>query len=162
MPEPDVTRLTSGLAQLTRKAMGERMALEDWATDAGFRPGCIGVLQVVAALAPVSQREISDRLMLDPSDLVGLVDILERAGFVERRRDPLDRRRYALEITNAGELAAIRLKQVAREASEQVLAPLEPAEREQLAHLLRRVIDHHTGGPVSDLPAEPARHGGGS
>lgn len=157
MQEPDLTRLTSGLAQLTRKAMGERMALEDWAVEAGFRPGCIGVLHAVAALAPVSQREISDRLMLDPSDLVSLVDILERAGYVERRRDPLDRRRYALEITTAGELAVIRLTQVAREASEQVLAPLDAAERKQFGALLRRVVEHHAGEPVSPRPAAPAR-----
>ena len=159
MPDLDLTRLTQGLAILTRKAMAERMALEEWATDAGFRPGCIGVLQVVAALAPISQREVSDRLMLDPSDLVGLVDILERAGYVERQRDPLDRRRYALEITTAGELAVVRLKQVAEEATEQVLAPLEETERTQFAELLRRVIEHHTG--PNDSPAAPARRAGG-
>ena len=158
--QPDLTRLTQGLAILTRKALAERMALEEWAVDAGFRPGCIGVLQVVSALAPVSQREVSDRLMLDPSDLVGLVDILERARYVERQRDPLDRRRYALEITTAGELAVVRLKQVAEEATEEVLAPLDPAERGQFAELLRRVIEHHTG--PTDAPVAPARPAAGS
>jgi DNA-binding MarR family transcriptional regulator len=161
MREFDLTRLTQGLAILTRKAMAERMALEEWAIDAGFRPGCVGVLQVVAALAPISQREVSDRLLLDPSDLVSLVDILERAGYVERQRDPLDRRRYALEITTAGELAVVRLGQVAEEATEEVLAPLQPAERKQFAELLRRVIDHHTG-PVSPDAAAPARPPAGS
>jgi DNA-binding MarR family transcriptional regulator len=159
MPEFDLTRLTQGLAILTRKAMAERMALEDWAVDAGFRPGCIGVLQVVAALAPISQREVSDRLLLDPSDLVGLVDILERAGYVERHRDPVDRRRYALEITTAGELAVVRLKQVAADATEQVLAPLSDGERAQFGDLLRRVIAHHTG-PTG--PFEPALRADGS
>jgi DNA-binding MarR family transcriptional regulator len=140
---PDLPTLTHRLAHLTRRAMGMRMQQEHWALDVGFRPGCIGVLQTVAALEPVSQREVSDRLLLDPSDLVSLVDILEKAGLVERRRDPADRRRYALEITRAGRTAVRRLELVARDAGEAVLAPLDEAERQLLGHLLQRVVDHH-------------------
>src|SRR4051794_4041905 len=93
MPERDVATLTHRLAQLTRRAMANRMAHEKWAIAAGFRPGCIGVLDAVAQHEPVSQREVSSVLLLDPSDLVTFVDILERAGLLERRRDPTDRRR---------------------------------------------------------------------
>ena len=160
MSEPDLSTLTHRLANLTRRAMGERMAHERWALEAGFRPGCVGVLQVVAATEPVSQREVSDRLLLDPSDLVSLVDILERAGLVERRRDPADRRRYALATTEAGRRAAARLRQVAREAHERVLAPLDDDERRRLADLLSRIVEHHSGlvivtaGEDADRPAE--------
>jgi DNA-binding MarR family transcriptional regulator len=167
MPEPDVVTLTHRLAQLTRRAIGERMAHEPWAHDAGFRPGCIGVLRVVAAQEPVSQREVSDQLMLDPSDVVTLVDILERAGLVERRRDPADRRRYALEITEAGQLAVVRLREINQKTNEELLAPLDASERAQLAYLIGRVVRHHTGrvdtgrvdepaAPRGDPPPEPA------
>lgn len=140
----DLPTLTHRLANVTRRAMGVRMQQERWAMDAGFRPGCVGVLQTVSRLEPVSQRAVSDRLLLDPSDLVSLVDILERAGLVERRRDPADRRRYALETTPAGRRAVRRLEVVTRDAFETVLAPLDAAERAQLAHLLERVVAHHT------------------
>jgi DNA-binding MarR family transcriptional regulator len=162
MPEPDVATLTHRLAQLTRRAIGERMAQEPWAHDAGFRPGCIGVLHVVAAREPVSQREVSDQLMLDPSDVVTLVDILERAGLVERRRDPADRRRYALEITKAGQLAVVRLREINQETNEELLAPLDESERAQLAYLIGRVVRHHTGrvdeptAPRGEAPPEAA------
>ncbi|HZB47867.1 MAG TPA: MarR family winged helix-turn-helix transcriptional regulator [Mycobacteriales bacterium] len=159
MCEPDPTTLatlTSRLANLTRRAMGERMARERWAIDAGFRPGCVGVLQVVAAGEPVSQREVSDRLLLDPSDVVSLVDILERAGLIDRRRDPADRRRYGLEVTEAGRKAAARLQQVTREAQEAVLAPLDDGERAALASLLGRIVAHHDGGePVGATRLDP-------
>jgi DNA-binding MarR family transcriptional regulator len=157
MPDPDVATLSHRLAALTRRAMGERMAHETWAHEAGFRPGCIGVLHVVAAREPVSQREVSDALLLDPSDVVTLVDILERAGLVERKRDPADRRRYALEVTAAGQLAVVRLREITREANQELLAPLDPDEREQLAVLLARVVRHHTGhiGHSTDSPPEP-------
>lgn len=147
MPEPDVATLTHRLAAITRRAVGERMAHESWAHEAGFRPGCIGVLRVVAAREPVSQREVSEALLLDPSDLVTLVDILEAAGLVERRRDPADRRRYALEVTPRGQLAVVRLREINRETNEELLAPLDERERAQLAELIGRVVRHHTGEP---------------
>ncbi len=156
MPEPDVATLTHRLAALTRRAISERMALESWAQEAGFRPGCIGVLRVVAALEPVSQREVSEALLLDPSDLVTLVDILERAGLVERRRDPSDRRRYALEVTARGQLAVVRLREISRAANEELLAPLDEQERAQLAELIDRVVRHHTG-QSEPATAEPVR-----
>jgi DNA-binding MarR family transcriptional regulator len=154
MPERDVATLTHRLAQLTRRAMAERMAHEQWAIEAGFRPGCIGVLQTVAALEPVSQREVSDRLLLDPSDVVTLVDILERARLVERRRDPADRRRYAV----------ARLREIAQETDEELLAPLDPGERSELEKLLSRIVAHHTGveRPSRADRAEPARPSAGS
>ena len=155
MTEADFTTLTHKLARLTRRAMGERMAGESWAREVGFRPGCIGVLREVAGAGPVSQREISDRLSLDPSDLVTLVDILERAGMITRERDPADRRRYALDVTLEGKLAVARLTEVAREAGEAVLAPLDDAEREQLAELLTRVVSHHAGQGAAAAPAPP-------
>lgn len=147
MPEPDVATLTHRLAAISRRAVGERMAHESWAHEAGFRPGCIGVLRVVAAREPVSQREVSEALLLDPSDLVTLVDILEAAGLVERRRDPADRRRYALEVTPRGQLAVVRLREINRETNEELLAPLDEHERAQLAELIGRVVRHHTGQP---------------
>ncbi len=152
MTEPDVVTLSYRLAQLNRRATAERMAHEQWAHEAGFRPGCIGVLRVVAAREPVSQREVSDQLMLDPSDVVTLVDILERAGMVERRRDPADRRRYALGITEAGRLAFARLTEISQQINAELLAPLDIWERVQLADLLARVVHHRTGHPTE--PAE--------
>ena len=171
MPEPDVATLTHRLAAITRRAVGERMANESWAHEAGFRPGCIGVLRVVAAREPVSQREVSEALLLDPSDLVTLVDILEAAGLVERRRDPADRRRYALEVTPRGQLAVVRLREINRETNEELLAPLDEHERAQLAELIGRVVRHHTGqpdpaatgpsatGPPAAEPSQPTEPG---
>jgi DNA-binding MarR family transcriptional regulator len=155
MTEPDVSTLTHRLAALTRRKVGARMAGESWAHAAGFRPGCIGVLQVVAAREPVSQREVSEQLMLDPSDVVSLVDILERAGLVERRRDPADRRRYGLEVTPRGQLAVVRLREINRETSDELLAPLDAAERAQLASLIGRVVRHHLGPPSERDTAPP-------
>ena len=54
------------------------MSAESWAHDANLRRGCFGVLRVIAeSEAPVSQRDVADRTMIDASDVVDLVDRLE-------------------------------------------------------------------------------------
>jgi DNA-binding MarR family transcriptional regulator len=128
------------LAREMRRHIGELMAEDQWAVDAGFRPPCMGVLAVVAAEQPVSQREISDRLGLDASDVVGVLDLLEAAGLLERRRDPNDRRRHAVVLTSRGEWAAQRFADLRARAEERALAGLEPHERSQLAELLARAV----------------------
>lgn len=46
--------------------------------------------------------DLSRRFMLDPSTLVPMIDSLERKGLVERGRDPNDRRRIPLSLTQEG------------------------------------------------------------
>jgi DNA-binding MarR family transcriptional regulator len=140
------------LARELRREIGDLMASEQWAIDAGFRPPCLGVMAVVTKLAPVSQRAISDHLGLDASDVVGVLDTLEKAGMVERRRDPDDRRRHAVVLTEAGEQASRRLAILRAQVEARVLARLEPEERRQLAELLQRAIH----GRVPDREASPA------
>src|SRR5918996_4414335 len=52
-----------------------------------------------------SQQLLGQALMLDPNNCVILLNDLEEDGYVERRRDPTDRRRHIVEMTPAGERA---------------------------------------------------------
>ena len=102
-------------------------------------------LAVLAALddfGPHVQRELAVRLGLDPSDVVKVLDELTARGHVERTRDPADRRRVQARLTPDGRVALAELLTEARTTDEDLLAPLDPAEREQLHGLLRRVLDH--------------------
>ena len=139
------------LAREMRRQVHELMAEERWAVDVGFRPPCMGVLAVVEKLQPVSQRQISDHLGLDASDVVGVLDILEAASMVERRRDPRDRRRHAVVLTDQGETAARRFAALRVKATERALADLDPDERRTLVDLLERANARWVSGsePVS-------------
>ncbi|HRW37620.1 MAG: winged helix-turn-helix transcriptional regulator [Acidimicrobiales bacterium] len=150
--EPQVTDAPPVLAlarlgAVMRRAFSVRMAEEAWAVDAGLRPGCFSVLRAVAtgATAP-SQRALGDQLGIDPSDLVGLLDVLEAAGYVERRRDPADRRRYAVEVTDDGRHAIEQFEGVAATVADDVFGVLAPADRQTLEDLLVRVITAHEDG----------------
>ena len=131
------------LSVISRRLFRERMAQEKWARDAGLRAPCYSVLTWIDRLEPVSQKRISDQIRHDPSDIVAVVDILERAGFVARRRDPDDRRRYSLSLTARGRRALHRLDTIALEVQDAVLAPLGSRDRATFERLLHDVIDHH-------------------
>jgi DNA-binding MarR family transcriptional regulator len=138
----DVVALAFRLAAAVRREFASRMADEQWARDANLRPGCFGVLGIIERTdGAVSQRDVAERIGIDPSDVVDLVDRLERAGYLHRRRDERDRRRYALELTPAGRDAIERFARVARAVDESVLAVLEPEQRDTLRALLRRLVD---------------------
>jgi DNA-binding MarR family transcriptional regulator len=75
--------------------------------------------------------------------LVALVDGLEQRGLIERRRNPGDRRNYALHLTAAGEQVMAALGQAASEHEQAISAPLTKAERAQLSALLDKLAVAH-------------------
>ncbi len=102
----------------------------------------LGVLSVLAEHGPLSQRRLSQALELDKSSMVLLVDALERGGLVVRARHPRDRRAYAVQLTPAGRERLAQAAERAAAALEALLAPLSPAEREQLDSLLTKLVAH--------------------
>lgn len=50
----------------------------------------------------MSQRELGDVLVVDRSNVTGLIDRMTKAGWVKRADDPADRRVYRVSLTAAG------------------------------------------------------------
>src|SRR4051794_2942695 len=61
------------------------------------------VLTHLAERTEISQQEMANAMEIDRSEIVRLIDSLEKAGLVTRTRDPEDRRKYRLAITKAGD-----------------------------------------------------------
>jgi MarR family transcriptional regulator, lower aerobic nicotinate degradation pathway regulator len=141
--EGHVAAAISRLAAISRRLMKLHLATEDWVTSAGLRPRSFGVMTCIAECEPVSQKQISDRLGLDPSDLVSVIDVLEEAGFVLRVRDQDDRRRYALTLTPAGRGALSRLEALAAVVQDEMLAPLDADDRAMFLRLVHEIVAHH-------------------
>lgn len=69
----------------------------------GLTAAQFNVLNVLARTeAGLSQRELGDRLVVDRSNVTGLLDRLEKAGWVRRTDDPKDRRIYRVSLTPSG------------------------------------------------------------
>jgi DNA-binding MarR family transcriptional regulator len=135
----------AGLAAISRRLFKERLAREPWVAEAGLRPPSYGVMSCVARLEPASQKQISDLMGVDPSDMVSAIDILERAGFVIRERDVDDRRRYSLSLTTSGRSALRRLDKIAAEVNAHLLAPLSAEDRAAFVSLVEQLMSHHNG-----------------
>jgi DNA-binding MarR family transcriptional regulator len=91
----------------------------------------------------VSQQALGEDLMIDANNVVLLLNELEAAGFVERHRDPLDRRRHTVVVTPAGARAIARAEQAREALEDEVLAGLTPEERTTLGELLQRALEVH-------------------
>ena len=109
-----------------------------------FRPhGLSGaqynVLNVVALNADgLSQRELSEHLVVDRSNITGLVDRMEKAGWLRRRDDAQDRRVYRVVLTPAGRRLWEKVTPEYLSAVQQVTAGIPVAKlRDTLATLQR-------------------------
>jgi DNA-binding MarR family transcriptional regulator len=102
-------------------------------------PRHVGCLRVIAEEGPLSQQELGELIDVDRTTIVAVVDWLELEGFVERKRNPADRRAYALQTTPAGRRWLARADRALRDAEPEFLAPLSGAERRQLKALLRKL-----------------------
>jgi DNA-binding MarR family transcriptional regulator len=90
--------------------------------------------------APALQQQLCEALWLDPNNCVLLLNELEEMGYVERRRDPSDRRRHVVDITSEGRIALERAERAQEAIGDELLSALSDEERATLRSLLSRVV----------------------
>jgi DNA-binding MarR family transcriptional regulator len=89
----------------------------------------------------LSQQAIGERLRIDRTTMVFLIDDLEQAGYVKRERNPDDRRAYVITLTAAGKRAQARAEEAVDAHALQFFGQLSEAERQELHRLLARLIE---------------------
>jgi DNA-binding MarR family transcriptional regulator len=125
------------------------------AEQAGFELYDYSVLAILAEGVRQTQATIADALAVDPSRLVALLDSLEERGLVVRQRDPKDRRRHVVSITDPGRQELARIRELFRGVEDEFFAPLDPESRRRFHELLLRLAAHHDPRCASTA-AEPA------
>lgn len=123
-------------------------------SEAGLHPYHHAILAVLDEGSVATQGAIADTLGYDKGQLVGLLDELETAGLLERRRDPADRRRQIVRMTAQGRKTLERLRRLSIQLEDEFLATLSSAERAQLHALLLRLAEQHLPNCKAAAPSE--------
>lgn len=133
---PHTTGTMGLLSQLNRVVY--RRATED---VLGIKLKQLIALEILARNEGCLQQELGATLMVDPNNCVLLLNDLDDRGYVERQRDPRDRRRHIVVITTAGMKALTKAEEKLEALEGEVLANLDATEREQLGDLLARAME---------------------
>jgi DNA-binding MarR family transcriptional regulator len=104
-----------------------------------IRPQQFAILTALDAAGQAFQQELCQALGIDSGNMVELVDGLEALGYAQRRRDPRDRRRYLLAMTEAGQAAFADMTRAADEYTGGFLTPLDQAEQAALIAALTKL-----------------------
>ncbi|MEV1145626.1 MarR family transcriptional regulator [Micromonospora sp. NPDC049799] len=105
--------------------------------------------------APLSLRELSRLLQLDPGTLSPLLKRLEAAGHVRRERDASDERSLAVQLTESGRALRAQAEQIPPAIVERLGLPL--ADLRHLHTVLTDMIAAANRATSADLGARPAQ-----
>lgn len=105
----------------------------------GVHPRVNAILLALAGSDGQSQRQLSARLGVHRNVMVSLIDSLEEQGLVERRPCPVDRRAFAVTLTDKARDLLPALEQQSDAMEDEVTGALSPEERAALRDMLQRV-----------------------
>lgn len=99
----------------------------------------LAVLTVLADGEPPSQLEAAQRLAIDRSTMVTLIDELEAKGLVDRRPHGADRRKNIVVLTNRGRKTLAAASRIVDAAEREFLSPLSLQDAARFRRLLQAV-----------------------
>ncbi|HEX7066532.1 MAG TPA: MarR family transcriptional regulator, partial [Bacillales bacterium] len=108
-----------------------------------------GTLLLVNEKPYSSQKEIAEIQKVDRTTMVGYVDLLESLEYVQRTKNPDDRRSYCLVMTEKGKEVLAACSGFLEETELQVLSALNKEEQRLLKQLLSKIwasLNHDEGG----------------
>jgi DNA-binding MarR family transcriptional regulator len=125
--------------------LGRRMRLraESALDPLGLRPRHLVALTVLRDHPGSTQQSLAAALQIDRTNLVGLLNELESAGLIERRRSSQDRRRHTVHLTAPGSDRLAEAESALAAAEDEVLVSLDADQRESLYLLLQQASDEY-------------------
>jgi DNA-binding MarR family transcriptional regulator len=105
----------------------------------GLRPVDFSVLSLIAHNPGITSRQLCGTLNIQPPNLVGMINQLQRRDLITRRPHPHDGRAMGLHLTAAGRKLAKQAEVTAAELEESATARLSTGERATLMQLLRKI-----------------------
>lgn len=100
----------------------------------------LGVLIVIDGNEPASQQQMAERIGVDRTTMVAMLDAMEAKDLLARRPDSEDRRRNVVELTRSGQAMLARAIAASDVAEAEVLSRLTLQEAAELRRLLGQLV----------------------
>ena len=114
--------------------------ISDLVQPFGLSPSSGLALSIIAnEEVPLAPNEIAERLIISRATITGLLDSLERRGYVRRMPHSTDRRMLLIEPTESGRKVAHEFRLVVHKQQKQWLSVLPESEQRQLVETLHRL-----------------------
>ena len=111
----------------------------------GIRPRHVAALIELRDSGQLSQQSLCGQLHLDPTNVVAILNDLEERGYATRRRDPEDRRRHLVEVSDKGIAVIEEVSEVMDGVESELLDGLDSTERQQLEGALTSIWERSGG-----------------
>ncbi|WP_053760376.1 MULTISPECIES: MarR family winged helix-turn-helix transcriptional regulator [Streptomyces] len=108
-------------------------------TECGLGPRQGMTLMLLGQSGAVAQQALAAKLQIDASVVVGILNELESSQLVERRRDPSDRRRHIVDITDKGRDVLTKAREAVSDVERSLFGGLSQEEITVLRELLARI-----------------------
>jgi DNA-binding MarR family transcriptional regulator len=132
---------TASSVLISQLARGMRRRIEQAVEPLGLRPRELHALQHLRERGPSAQQTLVELLSIDATNLVAILNSLEDAGLIERRRDRADRRRAIIALSNQGDQLLADLDRALRQIDDEAFATFTRSERETLNALLAHAVE---------------------
>jgi len=131
-----------------------RRRFDDHARTIGVTRPQWRALAYLARNEGINQGALAELLEVEPITVCRMIDRLEEAGLVERRRDPVDRRAWRLHLTARARPLVSDLRAIGERVFGEAMTGLSPAERDSLFGMLGKIRDN-----VATRDSEARRYG---
>ena len=129
------------LIYLTSKAM-EGVAEHEIKSKLGLTSSQWKIILALNSFDGLSQRELADKIYVDSSTLVPVIDKMEKNGLLERKPDPEDRRHNRLYLTKKSESVVDSIIETVLQLRKTLYKGLSKDDLELMRPILKRIVDN--------------------
>ncbi len=125
--------------KLMRAAESVTTRIHPHLADAGLTISQFGVLEALYHLGPLTQVDISKKILKSSGNITMVIDNLEKRELVRRERGTEDRRYITIKLTKAGKYLISKTFPSHATHIVREMSPLDPSEQDELARLCKKL-----------------------
>lgn len=113
------------------------------------------VLCWLSYMGEITQSELADHMRIEAPTLVGVIDRMERDGWIVRETDPTDRRKKIIRATEKVEPMWEQMVDCAKDVRAKALRDVAPEEVKKTKEILKMIRSNLLTELPGHIPAEP-------